>query len=435
MYNLKGFYEYLPLVNNSPDQVAVLGEISGNSLTYAKDKTVHIGPSQPNTTFIAFHSVRDDIRTDVPVNYVDTVVKLGEYIYNQSVAGVITNNTAQLRQMVMAEFNGIITSFTSGRMLNNGSLWMPEWIEFGINDTEQNRINIWLADESFQAQYDEYIIEIIHPVLPYDDFFKDPLVVKEILANYNIVEKLEQVQARREQYPYTYQQALQFDYVNPRDPTMRFPATWIAIIYGEAGNNPDLIKDKIVSDLLSDTTHPRSDWEAILPDLFMTTEFIFTPLWNQYSVPNSDFRAGLYSPIFDPRKRQALFRATANGPAYTPVYVDNNYEESVNIYKSLAFGVIGNPQNRNGINKFSLQFKDYIVTETNSADAQRISPLTLEWMMIFSRLIVAAETMTAYTSVPKGVARMNRNGVIYASAFFKNVNYLVVSKGSVEAIG
>jgi len=434
MYILKGFYEYLPLVNNVKDQVAIFGEISTNSLTYAKDKTVHSGPSQPNTTFIAFHSVRDDVLTEVSATYADIVLKVGEFIYDQSLAGTITNNVAQLRQMVLAEFNNIVLSFTSGKMLNNGSMWMPEWIEITLNTQEANTVNIWLADESFQAQYDEYIIEIIHPIIPYDDFFKDPLIVKEMLANYSIVEKLQEVQARRDQYPYTYQQALEFDYVNPRDNTMRFKATWIAIIYGEAGNNPDLIKDKIVEDLLSDTTHDRGDWEAILPDLFMTTEFIFTPLWNQYSVPNADFRTGLYSPIFDPRANLALLRRTANGPAYTQVYVDNNYEESVNIYKSLAFGVIGNPQNRNGINKFSLQWKDYIVAENDSADAQRISPLTLEWMMLFSKLIVAAEGMTAYTSVPKGVARMKRNGVIYASAFFKNVNYLVVAKSSVEAL-
>lgn len=434
MYILKGFYEYLPLVNNARDEIAVLGEISGNSLTYAKDKTVHTGPSQPNTTFIAFHSVRDETPVEPDASNVDQVLKLGEYLYVQSLSGVITNNAAQLRQMVLAEFNGIVLTFSSGRMMTNGSMWLPEWIEFTLDGPEPNRINIWLADESFQAQYDEYIIEIVHPVLPYDDFFKDPLIVKELLANYSLVEKLEEVQAKRAQYPYTYQQALQFDYVNPRNPDMRFPATWIAIIYGEAGNNPDLIKDKIVEELLAGSTHPREDWEQILPDLFMTTEFIFTPLWNQYSVPNSDFRAGLYSPILDPRKNLPLYKATANGPAYNAIYVESNFEESVNIYKSVAFGVVGNPQNRKGINKFSLQWKDYVVTENDSADAQRISPLTLEWMMLFSKLIVAAESMTAYTSVPRGVARMKRNGVIYASAFFKNVNYLVVTKSSVEAL-
>lgn len=434
MYILKGFYEYLPLVNNRQEEVALLGEISGNSLTYAKDKSVLSSPTQPNTTFIAFHSVRDDIVTEVNGTYADAILKLGEFIYTQSLAGTITNNPAQLRQMVLAEFSNIILSFSSGKMLNNGSMWMPEWVEITVSSEEANRINIWLADESFQAQYDEYIIEIIHPVIPYDDFFKDPLIVKELLANYSIIEKLEEVQERRAQYPYTYQQAFQFEYVNPRDTTMRIPATWIAIIYGEAGNNPDLIKDQIVKDLLSNTTHPRGDWEAILPDLFMTTEFIFTPLWNQYSVPNATFLTGLYSPIIDPRKNLSLFRATANGPAYTPVYVDNNYELSVNIYKSLAFGVIGNPQNRKGITKFSQQFKDYVVTETDSADAQRISPTTLEWMMLFSKLLVAAETMTQYTSVPRGVARMVRNNVIYASAFYKGTNYIVATKNSVEQL-
>lgn len=435
MYILKGFYQYPTLIDNAADTIALLGEISDNSLTYAKDKTLHTGASSPNTAFISFHSVRDENRVLVPADFQDTVLKIGEYLYKQSVAGVIRDNPAQLRQMVLAEFGTVISSFSSGKMLNNGSMWLPEWIEIEVINTEANRVNIWLADSSFAAQYDEYVIEIIHPIIPYDDFFKDPLVVKQLLDQYNIVEKLEEVQARRDQYPYTYQQAFQFDYVNPRDNTMRFPATWIAIIYGEAGNNPDLIKDKIVSDLLGNTTHPREDWETILPDLFMTTEYIYTPLWNQYAVPTADFRSGIYSPTFDPRKRAALFRATANGPAYTPVYVDNNYEESVNIYKSLAFGVIGNPQNRGGIRHFSQQFKDYIVTETDSADAQRISPNTLEWMMIFSRLIKAAETMTRYTSVPKGVARMTRNGVVYASAYHKNINHMVTTKGSVETIG
>lgn len=435
MYNLKGFYEYPKLISNVPDQIAVLGEISDNSLTYAKDKTIHTDASTPNTVIISFHSVVDEVPAEVPVLYSSTMLNIGEYIYDQAIAGVIRDNPTALRQMVMAEFTGVISSFKSGVMKTNGTIWMPEWIEVELVDVSTpNVVQIWLSDESFGAQYDQYVIEIIHPILPYDDFFKDPLVVKQLLDSYSIVEKLEEVQARRAKYPYTYQQALQFDYVNPRDTTMKFTATWIAIIYGEAGNNPDLIKDQIVKDLLEGSTHPRPDWEVILPDLFMTTEFIFTPLMVQYAVPNADFRAGIYSPIFDPRKRAALFRATANGPAYTPVYVDNNYEESVNIYKSVAFGVIGNPQNRNGIRHFSVKFKDYIVAETTSADAQRLDPLTLEWMMLFSKLLVAAETMTRYTSVPQGIARMVRNNVVYASAYFKNVNYLVATKASVEAL-
>jgi len=436
MYELKGFFEYPAYIDNTADKVAVLGEISDNSLTYAKDKTILTGSSTPNVGLISFHSVRDENVVPVEGVYYEQTLKLGEYIFNQAQAGTITNNPTALRQMVMAEFNGIILDFKSGLMLTNGNVWMPEYVEIKLAtlDNEDNRVIVWLADDSFAAQYDGYVIEIVQPILPVDDFFKDPLIVKGLLDSYNIVEKLEEAQERRAQYPYTHLRAFEFDYVNPADQTKRWSATWLVIIYGEAGNNPDIIKDAIVKDILDQSTHPREDWETILPDLFLTTEFIFTPLWNKYSVPNSDFRAGLYSPIFDPNTDINLVLRTARGPAYTDVFVRSNYQSSVNIYKSLAFGVIGNPQNRNGVTKFYTKFPDYVVAEVGNGDANRVSPETLEWMMLFSTLIKSAETMTRYTSVPRGISRMVRDGIVYASAFYKNVNYLVATKSSVESI-
>lgn len=436
MYELKGFFEYPAFIDNTANTVAVLGEISDNSLTYAKDKTIHTGSSTPNVGLISFHSVRNEIVVPVQGTYLEQTLRLGEYIFNQARAGVITNNPAALRQMIMTEFAGIVLEYGSGAMLTNGSIWMPEWIELKLAtlDNEDNRIVIWLSDNSFSAQYDEYIIEIIQPIYPVDDFFKEPMQVKQLLDSYNLVEKLEDAQDRRAQYPYTHLRAFEFEYVNPTNTTVRWPAKWMVIVYGEAGNNPDLIKDAIVKDILAQSARPRADWETILPDLFMTTEFIFTPMWTKYSVPNSDFRAGLYSPTFDPNMDLRYVLRTALGPAYNDTFVRANYQSSVNIYKSLAFGVVGNPQNRNGVVKFTTKFPDYVVSEVGSGDANRISPETLEWMMIFSTLLKAAETMTRYTSVPRGISRMIRGEVVYASAFFKNVNYLVVSKSSVEAI-
>lgn len=434
MYELKGFYEIAAFINNATDQTALLGEISDNSLTYAKDKSILTGSSTPNVGLISFHSVRDETVVQVEGNYLEQTLKLGQYLYDQAIDGVITNNPTALRQMVMAEFNGILDSFSSGVMKNNGQVWMPEWIEFKLVGAEDNRIIIWLADDSFAAQYDGYIIKVIQPILPVDDFFKDPLIVKGLLDSYSIVEKLEEAQAERAQYPYTHLRAFEFDYVNPVNNAQRWPAKWIVLIYGEAGNNPDLIKDAIVKDILDQSERPREDWEVILPDLFLTTEFIFTPLWTKYSIPNADFRTGIYSPIYDPNTDLKFILRTARGPAYTETYVRSNYQTGVNIYKSLGFGVIGNPQNRNGIRKFTQQYPEYLVTEVGSGDANRVDPETLEWMMLFSKLIKAAETMTQYTSVPQGVSRMNRDGIVYASAFFKNVNYLVAAKASVEAI-
>ena len=432
MYNLKGFYSYPTLISNVPDVVAKLGEISSNSLTYAKDKTYHSSNVAPNTNFISFHSVEDDTVKDVNSNVKDIVLKLGEFLYQQEVQNTINSDAGVVRQLVSAEFNGVITDFNTGVMVTNQNIWLPEWIEFTIISDTVNRVNIWLSDESFGAQYDEYIIEVIHPIIPYDDFFKDPLLVKQLLDNYSLVEKLEEVQEKRDQYPYTYQRAFEFDYVNPIDKTLRYPAKWIVLIYGINGNNPDKINGKIVEELLGDSTRNREDWEGILPDLFLNTEFIFTPFWKNYSVEASDFRAGIYSPVINPRKALSAVKICTQGPNYTPAYLTNNYELGSNMYKSIAFAVVGNPKNRLGLTMFSDRFSDYFLVTNDSADINRAEPETVEWLLLFGRLLKAAENMTRYSSVPKGISRMIRSGVIYASIFHKNINYMVVSKSSVE---
>lgn len=436
MYNLKGFYGYPSLVNNAPDQVAMFGELSDNSKTYAKDKTFHTSASTPNTTFTAFHSVKDDLPIQPNATYQDRILKIGKYMLDQSVLGAVTSDGQVLRQLVLAEFAATLTSFSTGKMLFNGTLWLPEYVvcEFsGMGET--NRVQVWLCDNSFAGQFDEYVIEIVHPIVPYDNFFKDPLVVAQLLAAYSMPDKLAEVQALRAQYPYTYQSALMFEYQNPSNTTFKVPAFWIPIVYGVAGNNIDLIKQAIVDDIMANTTHTQAEWAAILPDLFRTTEFIITPFWKQYSIPNRTYQAGIYSPTVDPRTNLTLIRRTARPViTYTSTWVNAQYELSQHIYKSLAFSVVGNPQNRDGVVRFSKQFTDYMVVTNDGADFDRITPLTQDWMTLFAKLLLAAEEMDMYSSVPVGVSRIIRDGVVYASAFYKNINYLVVCRASVEAL-
>ena len=83
--------------------------------------------------------------------------------------------------------------------------------------------------------------------------------------------------------------------------------------------------------------------------------------------------------------------------------------------------------------RFSKKFPDYLLVTNNTADFDRVDPLTTgEWMLLFAKLLKEAELMDRYTSVPLGISRMVRDGVVYASAVFQRVNYLVVTKSSVE---
>ncbi|QBJ02741.1 virion structural protein [Pseudomonas phage Psa21] len=434
MYNLKGFIGYPSLVNNVPDQVAKFGELSNNSATYAKDKTIHTSTSVPNTVFFSFHSVKDETLTDVDSATKDLVLKLSKYLLDQAIAGAITQDPQVVRQMVLAEFGPLLKSFTTGKMLTNNVIWLPEYVVLEMSQYgDTNRVQLWFADDSFSGQYDEYVIEVVHPLIPYDDFFKDPLVVIEALKAYDLDEKLEEAHSKRAQYPYTHLRSLTYDYVNPRNPTMKQPARWLALLYGIAADNQDFINDKIIEELLANSTHTREEWEAILPDLFKKTEFIITPFWENYSVAAGILGSGFYSPTVDPRKEITLLQRTARGPAYTTAWVNAQYEISSHTYKSLAFGVLGNPQNREGVVRFSAKFPDYLLVTNNTGDFDRVDPETTgEWMIVFANLLKVAETMDRYTSVPLGVSRMIRDGVVYASAMFQRVNYLVVTKASVE---
>lgn len=434
MYTLKGFFTHDSLTSNQLNSVARFGELSSNSLSYSKDKLIYTdGVVAPQTSLVVFHTVRDETRVEVDITVRTTALGIGNWLLERALAGQIPTDGFVMRQQLNAEFNTVATDFEIGAMITDFGMRMPEWIRYTDSSlAEYNKITIWLCDESFSNQYDEFSIEVIAPINPLDDFFKDPILVKQALAAYDLVEKTDEVQARRGEFPFTMIKTFRYDYHNPVNQADRTPTYWIVIIYGQAGNNPDLIREAIVKEVLDNSTHTQEEWAVILPDLFRTTEYIFTPFWLQYSVPNHEFQAGIYSPVIDPREILTLVKRTARGAGYNDLYTENRFELTVNIYKSLAMAVLGNPDNRDGITQFSDKWPEYMVVTNDSPDFNRMSAETGEFYMLLSRLIVAAETMTAYTAVPVGLSRIIRDGIVYASGYYKNVNYLVVAKPTVE---
>ena len=64
-------------------------------------------------------------------------------------------------------------NFNFGRFVDNDQLAMPEWISWTSLSFDNTTIKIWLSDESFKAQYDDFDITIIPPIPNMDDFFKN----------------------------------------------------------------------------------------------------------------------------------------------------------------------------------------------------------------------------------------------------------------------
>lgn len=439
MYELKGFFSFLSLVNNNRDVVATFGELSSHSLTYAKDKTYHSDTQAKDATFVSFHSVKDDATVKPDGVIASNVTRFGQYLLERANAGSIVGDRIAFNQMVTAEYAGVFSEFEFGNLKYDGSRWLPEWVSFTtLMSDDDCRVTVWLSDASFRTQYDEYFIEVIPPIVPLDDFFKPAVQVQLILNRYDMVQKLNEVQSARGDYPYTYLKAMRYHYIDPQDPTWELPTDWLVVIYGEAGNNPDTIKRELVEYVLANSTHTEAEWREIIPELFVTTEFIFVPQWNTYAIPNRELEAGIYSPTIPARgitqpHSSIVAESFIKGRDYwVNEWVAENLETTQVIYKSLAMYVIGNPENVDGIHHFSQKFEDYILVTNESIDFNRMQPETQEFVVLLNAMVRAAEVITPQGGVPVGMIKQTRDGVLYVAGIYMGVTYMVTSKYSLE---
>lgn len=436
MYTLKGFFTFDPLIDNTRHEVSPFGELSSDASTFAKDKTYHTNnEAGPQTTLIAFTSKSDGAHIEPPSPVAVTALKVGQWLLDRAMGGTLSTEAAIMLQNLQNEFTGVIESVSCGEIEETDSYALPRWVSFKDSaHDEDNKILVWLSDEAFRSGYTDYTIEVVPPIEPLDDFFRDSLAVRDLLVDYDIVEKMDEVQVIRGDYPYTQLLARRYDYVNPSDDSFRVPSTWMVMVYGQAGNNPDIIKNALIDYVLENSEHTRDEWATVLPDLFLTTEFVVTPFWNSYAIPNRELEAGIYSPTIRPQQVPALLQQTVRGPNYTNAWIEAEYELSSMIYKSLGFAVVANPQNDEEVSHFSKAFSDYIIVTNDSPDYNRMSVPTQEFLDLFFELIRYAEELDDVTDLPVYMSKITRDGVEYVASLYDNVTYLIVSKRFLETL-
>lgn len=445
-YSLKAFMAYGSMADNAKDEIAKLGELSVYSETYATDRLIFSGTTGGEVQTTVNCSVFSSIDTngqhkDVPVDYSAILVAMGAWVYTQATSGQFTNDADAFSQQLTAEFGSVIHEVKVGAMVQQGTYWLPENLTFHFTQasntspdyTSQSRVKVWFSDQAFRNQYDDYLIEIVPPLTPMDDFYKSMTNVDSELKARTIPELMDTVRQLADKAPYTVLRSIDFTWHDPNVEGNTLNTTWTFLIYGQAGNNIDAIKAQLVEYILTRSEHTRDEWAAVFPDIFTSTEFIITPMWDQYAVPNKTLIEGVYSPTVNDTRARSVAKATAVGPGYTQDYLDTYLNYSTVPYKSLAFLAIGGADNRGDIHQFLEQWPDYMTVSTTSLDFDRMQPKTQQWLDLFYKLLKVAEEMTDTTDIPVGMTRLHRtndNGipVLYVSATFDNVQYLVVAK-------
>ena len=430
MHIIKGFTTINQYINNTPGETALLGELSPWSFTYSKEKGEYQAPEVPGYKLITFKSVDNDTLVEQAVSTTQVVQIL--QVIKECVAYAGTHirpyDTEEFRNNLLTEFHERIYSIEFGSFVDNGALALPEWISWKSSEHNDAYIRIWLADQSFAEQYDDYEIEVIAPMLNIDDMFGFYSTAVNTMNDRTISQLSDAIMAARDGLPETYLRMFTFDFLNIANTAVATSTNWAVLIYGRAGDNIDTIKDAIIEHILANSTHTRSEWAVKFPEIFRRTEFIILPRWDKLSVPNLTVMSALYSSIMN--ISECLQFARDNIPFYPVAFIDNNTSIMPYDYKAISLLVVNGYDNPDGKRKITDLFPDYIPIPTSSIDFNRMQVRTRDWLILLETVLMIAETANEFTSVPTNLRRIKRGDTLYISALYNNINYLVAAKSN-----
>lgn len=427
MYALKGFANHALFADNTPGVSSVIGELSNQSLTYSREIGQYVDDVAPDVTLVSFLSSADGTPRAIDPDFKSRTFAIVSWIYQRTLNNAGGQSATQFLEDILVAFQTKAQDFECGAIVGDGVHKIPEWVSWQDSVLgSENFVKIWFVDASFAIQYDEFEILVVPPLDNVDNFFQPGAKVQALLAARTFSQTIDLVQAAKGGFPETLVRAEAYDYHDPNDTGRVIPTNWTVLIYGIAGNNIDSIIDALQGYILSHSTHSRDEWKTVLPDIFKRTEFVLVPMEDQFAIPQRVVEAGIYSPFANNRRVLALLAEYA--PDYPTAHVAAYAVSFGHPYKSVAIAAVGSNENRNNQYELVDVFPDWLAVSSTSNDFNRQSQDTQAWSELLEQMLIVAESMGPYTSLPAGMTRLNRDGKLFVVASYGNIHYLVAAK-------
>jgi hypothetical protein len=432
LYILKGFARISALRDNNEGVVAPLGELSPRGYTYAKNKTVHnlSDPEHQGVQLVAMTS-KEDVGNQYVVPHGDVAnrtVEIISWMYKAAVRGDITSDPVQLQRVFLDHWGTDISLIVSGPMVGNGDIFLPEFITFRVEGRASNECTVWFSNNAFMTQYSDYEIVVVPTVKPMNVFLGTSAQVRAAANAVNPTIVQQDCDAAALGFPYTVQRSDMFEWTSIADRSDTVPIWWNTIIYGEAGNNLDAVKQAIIDYLLRNSTEDESVWKPLFPELFASTEFIILPLWHEVAIPNLTVQTGMYSSASDLSTIDLLCQRGVQGVDYTTEHINASRQLMSTSYKGLHCVIVGGPENIRGQTKFKSMYPDYTNLYTTHPDFGRMSLSTRQLIIRLVEMFMLAEGNMA--TIPVGFTRVVRNNVTYLSSSIERVQFLVAVRAN-----
>lgn len=430
MKSVQGFVTISDLITNDPDVVAPVGELSAWAKTYSLDRGLYGSHSVPGYHLTSFSAIDVDTGATFILNNstVVEVLRIVESSRNYAESHVAPYDPLDFVNNLLLLNDGAISNLSIGSFVSYGPASMPEWISWRSSTDGDIEIKIWLVDKAFCDQYENFHIEIIPTIDNIDTFFDEYNSQLARLSAVRPSHLSDKMQDRKLERPETVSRIHDYYYHNPINPSQKNYVSWGILIYGQAGDNIDSIKDALEEYILSNSTHSREEWEKIFPDIFKRTEFLVVPMWKKISINNITELARLYSPISHGREVENFIKA--NFPQYAATHVENKLRTLPYPHKHVLLATLSGTGNSDEQQVIEQLFPDYLPVPSTSLDFNRMKDSTREWSSFMFDLIVEADKVTTYTSVPRTMRKVRRNGILFVSALHDNINYLVAARSN-----
>lgn len=443
---IQGFIKIPEIANNTPQAVALFGELSPISTTFTRDMRNFVLPEKhPGIEFVSFRSV--DIASE-PITIQPVIsgvcIAIGSWVHNQAKSKQIPVNSDKLTfiQALTAEFASVINSYglpTPIKSVEIGEILpsqtpgvrYPDFVAFRIDDdTKQYSIKLWFSDSRFQLQYNNYEIVVLPPVGAIDSLNGTTAQVSTLLTSLSKSQIINQINAVTKDHPATTVYPIRLRWHNPVNVTSTLETEWLAVIYGKAGIDNDAVKDAIrtyISDNSSNT-----NWTSIYPDLYAESEFIIIPFWDQLSTPDNGYDEGLYRTAvnLENLKRLELQKIPV---AYNTVtdfddYKKHNLVIASSSYRALMFYSIGNPNNEKGIFSILQLYPDYMDISTSSPDFSRLMVKTQNFIIMLNEALHKAREYNENKGVPLGYSLSVKGNREYLGFDYEGFTYYVQTR-------
>lgn len=429
-------------INNDPNAVSPLFEITPHSLTFAKDSRIFNVANQDR--FYLFKATDTDPSVTNPTltsDELDAIVAIKTAFDNAATiqgVGAIKNN---LISGVIFEINQTPLLGSSLTFLDYTELTLHNGLvtakELEIEISARISVRLWSSDLAFQASYPFYEIDIVLPFTNFGTLLGTNIPQFKVeLLNIRPDTMHIQLEAARtvdvggitRVFPPTFTRIIDVPFRDPSNPTINIPCYFGFNIYGPQGAYDDILRDRIrehLRDVLG-FTDPQID--NFFPTLNQVNEFFFVPHWDNIAVPfNNSGENGIFSQMVPHYQKD--FDLLDYFTIFDEAFVLENSYDFPMLYRNILITAINGKYSIANRQDFREYYSDLISQNSFSGpDLNRLNPRTVDFITMMEHILEVAIQPTSLLAYSKAMAKAGLGYVIRVRERF-GVEYISIRRG------